>query len=558
MTQRARVTSWLTALLLAAIQAWAHRYATNPDGLSYLDHARAFLTGDLEAAIDPYWGPLYPALLASGLRLADPPPEWVLPLVRGVNLLILLGAVVCFDWFFRELLRARDRRGADDGLTPAVSDTSLAYFAYGVFAYCALGLVGLDLVTPDLTIVAVCFAAAALGVRLCRLGWRWTTAIQLGLTLGVAYLTKSVMFPLGAIVITSLAFTPSLQHARARSVLLAGAAFLAVASLLIVPISLETGGLSFGTSGKLTYAFIVNRVPYTNWQGDSAPAGSVPLNPPKRLSGNPEAFEYTTHLKGTYPPWFDPTYWTRGVHTELSLRDQARRLLRSGELYANVFVGSGGVAATLLVVLAWLQSDTGASLGELRRLLPLTVFGLAGVMIYAPVHLQERFLGAFAALCWIVPVASARMSRPAASRCHLDQAAIACAICLLLAVAIPAVRDAKKLAGMPNPHATVASFLSSLGVKAGDRVVHIAVRSGSSTATSFEAFWAYLAGVQIVAEVPDGRDFLCAPRWATGRLYAEFTRLGARAAVAGTMPSRWCAAGWQHVPGTDYYVRLLE
>jgi hypothetical protein len=553
-----RLTSWLTALLLAVIQAWGHRNATNPDGLSYLDLAHAFLAGDLRAAIDPYWGPLYPALLGLGLGLARPAPEWVLPLVHGVNLAIFFAALISFDWFLKELLRCRNRRGADPGSAPALNDTGLAIFAYAVFTYSALGLVGLGLITPDLSVVAGSFAAAALVLRLCRRGSRWATALQLGLALGVTYLTKSVMFPLGAIIIVSLAFAPSLQHVRLQSVGLASVAFVAVASLLVVPISMKTGGVTFGTAGKLTYAFIVNKVPYTNWQGDSTSGGSKPLHPPKRLSNNPKVYEYSAHLKGTYPPWFDVTYWTLGLRTEVSGRNQARRLLRSGEFYANLFIGSAGVAATLLVALVWLHSNATASMRELRRFFPLLVFGLGGLLIYAPVHLDERFLGALAALCWILPVAAARVIQPTASERYLERASVVCAICLMLAVGIPSVRDAKKLAGGPNPHPRIATFLSSLGVRGGDRVVHVGVERGTNPGSSFDAFWAYLAGVHIVAEVPEGKDFLCAPRWATERLYTEFAHLGARAVVASTMPSRWCASGWRKIQDTDYYVRLLD
>jgi hypothetical protein len=128
----------------------------------------------------------------------------------------------------------------------------------------------------------------------------------------------------------------------------------------------------------------------------------------------------------------------------------------------------------------------------------------------------------------------------------------------VIAVGVQSATDAWKLRGQPDIHPRIAAFLSSLGVNPRDRVVNIGIERQENTGSSSEAFWAHLAVVQIVADMPDGRDFLCAPESTTEPLYTEFARLGARVAVTKAMPSRWCASGWRNVEGTDYYVRLLE
>lgn len=46
-----------------------HRQAVNPDGISYLDIADAYLVGDLSNVVNGYWCPLYSWLLAVALRL---------------------------------------------------------------------------------------------------------------------------------------------------------------------------------------------------------------------------------------------------------------------------------------------------------------------------------------------------------------------------------------------------------------------------------------------------------------------------------------------------------
>jgi hypothetical protein len=140
----------------------------------------------------------------------------------------------------------------------------------------------------------------------------------------------------------------------------------------------------------------------------------------------------------------------------------------------------------------------------------------------------------------------------------MDRAAFVAAACLVVAVGVQSATDAWKLDGESDPHPRIAAFLAGLGVNPGDRVVNIGIERGNNTGSSFEAFWAHLAGVQIVADMPEGRDFLCAPGSTTERLYTEFVRLGARAVVTEAMPSRWCASRWRNVEGTDYHVRLLE
>jgi hypothetical protein len=554
-SRRVRLTCWLSALLLAGIQAWGQAHATNPDGLSYLDLADAFLAGDFGAAISPIWGPLYPGLLAVGLRLAHPAPEWVLPLVHAVNYVIFLGALVSFDWFLQELLRARKRESAQG--IPVLTDTGLGIFAYAVFIYSALGLIGLGLITPDLCVAVACFAAAGLVLRMCRTGPHWITVLMLGVVLGLAYLAKSVMFPLGIAVLVSLPFVPGHRGTALRTVALAAGTFFALASLLIVPISRETGRLSFGTAGKLAYAFVVNRVPYTNWQGDSAFPGSLPLHPPRRLSDDPEVFEYSAHLKGTYPPWFDPTWWTAGLRAEFHPWNQTLRLLRSATFYIDLFMGTAGVSATLLVAVLLLGADARVVMLELRHFLPVIILCLAGLAIYAPVLVDTRFIGSFAAMFWILPAAAARGGRPRVPGWWTERAAFVCAACLGISIGIQSGTEAWKVHDQPDPQPRIARLLGKLGLHHGDRVISVGIKGGSITGSSFDAFWAYLAGVQIVAEVPEGRDFLCAPRPTAERWYRTFARLGARAVVSGAMP-RWCAADWLHVEGTDYYVRPLE
>jgi hypothetical protein len=551
-----RPACWLLSLVIAGLHAFQTRHVVNPDGLSYLDLARAFLALDFERAINPHWGPLYPALLALAFQLTQPSPAWVIPTAHAVNFAIFVAALVAFDFSLQELLRAR--QNSDSNEKSAVTDAGLTLFAYAVFIYSAVALVGLDLISPDLCVLVTVFAAAGLILAMIRRGPTGTRALLLGLVLGLGYYSKAVMFVLSLVLVVSLPLAPALRFRAVRYGAIVAGTFGVLAALLILPISRETGDITFGTSGKLAYAFVVNQVPYTNWQGDSLSNGPTPLHPPRRLASRPEIFEFTARPVGTYPPWFDPTYWTAGLRTQLRLMDQLNALSRSGGFYVNLFLGGAGVTATILLVLIWLGRDEVDVRRHLRQQLPIIALAVAGLAIYMPIHAYGRFIGSFAALLWILPVAAARRVAGRGALRWPDRAALACAACLITPVALHVAADAWESRHDNDPHPRVAAFLHGLGLRPGDRVANIGIRQGENLGSSFEAFWAYLAQLQIVAEIPNGRDFLCTGEPETTRAYELLAQAGARAAVTMAMPSRWCAAGWHRVPETGYYVRVLQ
>jgi hypothetical protein len=479
----------------------------------------------------------------------------VFAVAHAVNVGIFACAMLAFDFFLREVTRLWN--SPPSGATPALAEGGLEALGYALFIYSALWLIGVQLVTPDLCVATTVFAASGLVVRMCRRGPDWTSATLLGIALGAGYLCKSVMFVLSLVLIASLPLGLPAGARALRYVLATAGAFFALATLLIVPISRDTGELTFGTSGKLTYGFMVNHIPYVNWQGDTAFGGPRPLHPPRRVISSPELYEYTAHLKGTYPAWFDPTYWIAGLRTEFSLRHQAARLLRSVDFYVRLLMGTAGVA-TLLVVLIWLCTDARVIAREVRRCLPLMVLGLAGLLIYAPVYLANRYVGPFAPLLWLLPIAASRRLESAPTNRWLNPAVMVCAVFLVTPLAVDTVLQAWESRDERDPYPKVAAGLRALGVQPGDRVVNIGLGLADEPASSLQGYWAYLAGVQIVAEMPKGRDFLCADERTAAGIYRQFARLGARAAVTRAVPNRWCASAWREIDGTGYSVRLLK
>jgi hypothetical protein len=548
-----RTACWLIGAAVAALQAWATRHAMNPDGLSYLDLARALLAGDWHTGLNPHWGPLYPALLALGFRLARPGPDGLFSVIHAVNLALFLGALCGFDFLLRELLRLR----ADQRAPFRLSGPGLILFGYGVCLYGTLELIGLGWVTPDLLVAALVFTAAGLTLQLRRSRPGWLAAVLLGAVLGLGYFAKSIMFVLGVVFIAGLALDSDLRDrgAKRRPIIVAATVFLTISAALIIPISHELAHPSFGTAGALAYVWDVNQAPHTNWQG-GLPGGTQRLaHPPARIAIPWEAYQYSAHLRGTYPPWFDPAYWNAGARTIVLPWRQVLELHHASRFYLDLFLGSAGGLATLVAVLAWFGTSWREAAERMGSVLPLVLPAAAALVLYALVHVELRYLGPFAALLWLLPTAVA--ARPLDESKWVDRCGRLCGAFLVIPIAFHAGSDAYQFWDRPNLYALVAAGLREQGLHAGDRVVNIGIERRDNLGSSFEGYWAYLDNLQIVAEMPEGGDFLCADPRATAPAYAAFASLGAVAAVTRAMPGPSCARGWHQIADTNFYVRRL-
>ena len=112
--QRFHVLLWLLAILLGLLWTWRACYALiDPDSIAYLEMGAAFLRRDWPMALNAYWSPLYPWLLAGALYVLQPPLAWHFALVPLVDFAVYLGMLGCFHFFVRAVLRLhRAKRAA--------------------------------------------------------------------------------------------------------------------------------------------------------------------------------------------------------------------------------------------------------------------------------------------------------------------------------------------------------------------------------------------------------------------------------------------------------------
>ncbi len=543
-------------LVLGFLDAVASRNAMNPDGISYLDMGDAFWRGDWHTALNGLWSPLYGVLLGGVLRAARPGLFWEFPVVHAVNFAIYAAALFSFDAFLRTLL-ARSERDARhpgaDGLAPL---PRWAWFAIGypVFISASLVATGVAVVAPDLLTAALVYAAAALLVRPEGLkpdAWRLPA---LGAVLAVGYLSRALILPLAVVLLGAL-WAVSHEPAAKRAALLGIAVFVAIAAPFIVALSVHEGHLTAGDTAVLNYAYHVDGVPYVHWRG-GPPACGAPRHPVRRIAAAPAVYEFAGPFRTTYPLWYAPAYWYDGIEPCFVPGQVAATIAVNLTRLSHIALVTNGAATLVMLTLCWWAVVSGSARGFVRSLarvwgiLLLACLGLAGLIC---VYVEPRFVALFMVLLWAGLLSAVRL--PAGGRTIAGVRAVAgafvtVALVMLLSRGLESLRSIAAPA-QPAP-AQVAAGLRAMGVRGGDAVAVIG--------TAFPDYWARLARVRVVAEVPDEavRAFWTAPPGAQRRTLRALASAGVRAIVTEDVPPGHVPRGWRRVGATPYYVRLAR
>ena len=401
-TRRVRDIARATLVVIAALQAWMFRHEISPDGVAYLDLSDAILRGEPGQLVNGYWSPLYPILIGFLRALVSPTalsePRWEFAIVHLANLIAFGGALLAFELF----LRAADDAGTRWGQTLLLSPFGRGA-AYALFAVGALDMISLKGPVPDLLLAATCFAAFALALRLRGDPASRRSAIALGAALAVGALTKSILFPLGVVVLATLAW--ALGRSGRGAVATAAGVFVVVTLPWVVALSASLGQPSTGETGALNYAWYVNgRQPPNSgvMPALAAPAESLPLD---GLAVMPDG-------RGTNPLWYDPARWHRDVRPTFSLSEQRPRLIHSAGYYAYVLAPFVLMLVAVAVAARW--SDLRLAW---ERTYLVVVPCLAGVAAYSMVYTTSRYIAPFlVAGCVVVGAAFPRRAPLAVSR----------------------------------------------------------------------------------------------------------------------------------------------
>jgi hypothetical protein len=542
------------SVVFAAVHTWAGRYSMSPDGISYLDVGSAFFRHDWFGAFNAYWSPLYAWVQGVALGLPNPSPRWEFPAAHVVNFVVFLIALVSFRFLLSSCLIFRNSISLADQRR-FLPDWAVELIAHPVFWWVSFELIPIYEVGPDLALSACVYAAIGFLLR-SRVRSRHSDFLLFGFLLGIGYWVKAPFFLLAFVLLVLAYFWGRGLAGWSSGIALASAAFLLTTLPLVLALSSQKHRATFGDSGRLNYAwFIAPQTFHRNWQGRELGSGT-PVHPTREALGEPPVYVFEGPVVGSYPPWLDPSYWNEGLTPHFALKPQLREL--STDLMTEASLLLRAQPALLAGVILLLALSGGAVLAPLREFWPLAAFAVAAFGMYAPVHVEPRFLGGFVLLIFLLPMVVARLDS------NDLRAGRYLAVVLFAVLTIGAVDTAYRYSTLrllipgngPSPaldHVFVAERIRELGLKPGDSVAVIGDGTG--------AYWARLAKVRIIAEVMaadhDAQRFWRSSDATKEQVFAVFAGTGAKAVLAENPPSLE-GTPWIRIGHTSWYFLPLS
>ncbi len=410
----------------------------------------------------------------------------------------------------------------------------------------------LDLITiwgvcPDLLVSVFVYVIAGLLLRF-RDDPSWLLALALGIVLGASYWAKAAMFPLAlAFMAIALLSTGSLKLAAKRGLVMAFF-FAILAGPLVGALSRQKNRLTFGDSGRINYAMFVSPGGMTrNWQGEPQ-FGIAAAHPTRKLLTDPPVYEFAAPIGGTFPPWYDPSYWEEGRVTRFSWSAQVRILIVHALSYGDLLLVRQN--CLLAGLLALLMLARGKALAILRERWPLLLMCGAALGLYMLVHVETRFVGGYVAVLWLTLFSSSGV--PAPQSRFAEYLLLAVSGALLISV----VGDTARAVREGGPYSATAEValsdrLDALGLRPGDR---IAITGGAGM------YAARLSGVKIVAEVmgEDTPAFWRLTRDEREILLKKMAESGARLVLAPDPgPALRLDSSWIKIEGLPFYLHWM-
>jgi hypothetical protein len=548
-----RLLFWSAALFIGLLQTWAHRHDFAPDSISYIELGWAAARSGLAHLVSGYWSPLYPFLLSLEFRFFSPSPQFEFTVVHLLNFVLFFLTIAGFELFLRELIIAR--RGASPLTAESVDASERVVWLWGgvLFVWAAQFWLGPSLMTPDLCVAMLTFLASALLLRIRRGLASWRVFLVLGALLGLSYLAKTAMFFIAPVFLFSAYVLGKRSgislRAAALRILLATIIFACFALPFIHALSVQKGRLTIGDAGRINFAEYVNRATlWVHWQGEPSGTGT-PAHPTRKVFSDPAIFEFATPVPGTYPPWYDPSYWYEGIRPSFALKNQLWAMFRTANTYLRFFSKSG--ALWLVFAAVWFSWKKAF---RWDRLAPGTwlVFlpSAATLAMYELVHVEFRFVAPFTLILLLGVLAKVWFKKPA-SPWNVRRLALIIVLAPALAVVWSAARDVTLLVrNAPDEQWEVARQLHNFGISPGTRIATFGIGSGAA--------WAHLAGARIIAEIPDKElpRFIAADAGRKRQIFELLSSLGAATVVTWNPAVANSSEGWRVIPGTHYFVWL--
>jgi hypothetical protein len=564
-------------------------YQIDGDAVSYMDIGDLIRAHNWHGVINGYWNPLYPALLALGHTIFHPTRYTELHAYYMVNFgifLLEMLAVVAFTDALYNLRELREAATATANRLPFLLDRyTLRYLGIAILVISTQRELSMGKVRPDALLQAfLLLALAALLRHLATTQLRY--AALMGVALGLAYLTKSFAFLFTFLCVVALVtFRLFWQKHRTASIAAAGllalVCFSIVAGPYIAALSKQKGRLDFGDSGNLNYVWFVSGTEKMHLEPDETPLFGVAevhlVHPEKQLLKDPPIFSYKQLPYGTYPDWFDTSFFNERIKAHMNPHLQ---IIVIGQCIVRIirYMCNHPEAWALLVLLLLLGARFRLAFSPSANAFWLVPFllGIVTLCIYCLVNVEDRYLTASFFLVLLPLFAVARISPSIENSASHNTGIRTAASAAVVLLAFLAVGESARIVGQLRRDLVFIQYptgwydretfqaahaLNDLGVGPGDTIACIGTR-----ACLYDIYWARLAGVRILTEIyepnrPLNPYFVSMPNRA--QAYDILRGQGAKVLVGYFDPGLMTttnpiAAGWRELDNTPFYALPLN
>src|SRR5215469_14305882 len=293
---KVRAIFWTMGILAACFQAWLFRYEVTADSISYLDMSDGALPGfSWHRLISGVWSPLYPLLLGIARRLFGVSAAREIAFSHWLNVPIFVFAFACFEVFLYQWLRLdshQDRIHSPD--TIRLPDWACASVAYAPFLWSSLSAITLRFGRPDMLMSGFVYLAVGVLLAMRARPARWSAYLGLGTILGVGYLAKAPMLPIGVLILLVSLIVVENWRPALKMAIASGVITLLIGSAYFVPLSLARGQFTLGKSGAYNYLVNVDRAGsaggwYMEHPGHGAGAFA---HPPTEVFSSPSVYVF--------------------------------------------------------------------------------------------------------------------------------------------------------------------------------------------------------------------------------------------------------------------------
>ncbi len=468
------------------------RHRIFSDGISYLDIAGYYAVGNWNAALNAYWSPLYSWLLALAFLVLHPGPYWQVATLHLVNFLAYASGLLVFYWFLRELLEVHPENG--------LSRNAIYIAGYTSYIYAGLYLINIGYCSPDMIAMVLTLALATLTLRMFRVGPSAVSCAAIGIIFGLFYLARTAFAALSPVFLLAIVLRLIVRgNPWVRPAFLIVGCYLLTAGPFLAALWVKEGRFTIGESGNLNYGWEVSGAARSiHWQGEPYDIG-VPVHPTKLVIQTPSTYVFGSPVLGTYPPWYDPSYWYQGIRPKLRLQRQVTVLASNASFSILLLLRS---PVFLPCILLAVLTSFRRSWSRLLSLWPVLLPSAAGIALYCLVFVDKRYIAGFLLVIWGAVLVGVD-SIPAYWRSRASLAFQA--ICLLF-LALFIVRKLSRPIKVAmsdlvhgreaehNLNDTLAKRFQALGLKPGDKIAYIGL--------GINADWARLDKVRIVSEIP--------------------------------------------------------